>query len=261
MKYLLVLVAMSLHAVWGLPEIKSATESDRHKRFHGQSISTNSKHHEYGRNFEMRVRNHLSLPMENARYATWWGYVSTPPSTIKPCGNSFLAGHKAWGTATGTSGIVSWKIKEKDLTIILLWSVPYDYSLCNSLGLAIYKGLNSSEPSYENRKEYFNDIYHYHESFPSTAVDEDKTINTIYNCNHASEFCTRNAGVSVCGIMSLSSDAKFDVLVSEIDNPLSCAESKQSNARAESLKAPPTTAPSKTTTDSYYVYVADSISK
>ncbi|CAL4119839.1 unnamed protein product, partial [Meganyctiphanes norvegica] len=107
----------------------------------------NTHHLSYSRNFQMTVKNYLNWTLQDPGSFIWYGHISTPPSDILSCtiSDDAIAGHKTPHRAEGTSGIVSWKIKENNLTVIVLWSVPYS-SGCNSVAVGLYRDLPSHEP-------------------------------------------------------------------------------------------------------------------
>lgn len=182
----------------------------------------NSDHKGYNRNFEGRIENLLEWPLINPRSSTWYGYVSSPPTVVRSCEIGVVAGHKKGHTATGSSGIVSWKVAGQDLTVIVFWSVPYSGQDCNSLGLGIYKGLSANEPSWDNRYDYIYDLYYYHDDSPSISEASTKTLSFESFCRHTNEFCTSNYGIWVCGTMSNNAAGKFDIRIGAVENPMYC---------------------------------------
>ncbi|CAL4159035.1 unnamed protein product [Meganyctiphanes norvegica] len=188
----------------------------------GVSLGVRAIPEEYTRNFQMHLENNLEYSLQNPKSVVWWGHISKAPTRVQSCTASLVTGHKAAYSATGTSGIASWRIQEQNLTIIIFWDVPFS-SGCNSLGLGIYTDLPITEPSANRRDDYISDLFYNHILIPDSGEYMYRTAVNLASCNSANEFCTTNKGIRVCGVMSTNSAAHIRVRIEHKDNDTHCS--------------------------------------
>ncbi|CAC5420805.1 unnamed protein product [Mytilus coruscus] len=53
------------------------------------------------------------------------GYVSMPPVSVRPGQKEGMIAHKHGYTMTGSSGIVSWLIRNKERRVVIVWRSPF----------------------------------------------------------------------------------------------------------------------------------------
>lgn len=75
-----------------------------------------------------------------------------PPTSIAG-GQVLVWGARKIGlTATGSVGVITYQLKDRDGTLAVMWSVPYDYSLYkNWWGVKVYDRYHSANNKGEHR--------------------------------------------------------------------------------------------------------------
>lgn len=93
------------------------------------------------------IKNPTGVTFENpATYFVSGVSDYVPPFTI-PGGQALVWGARktAGPVATGSVGVITYQLKDRDSTLAVMWSVPFDYNLySNWWGVKVYDGYHSA---------------------------------------------------------------------------------------------------------------------
>ena len=120
----------------------------------------------------VRVRNETNFKLQAPRYFIRWGILGCPPIEIEAGAQATMVGHHTLNFATGTTGVVTWDIRDQDLTLVVMWSAPFNfdfYSNCFAIGLkrtfsdvneSLYHELYGTQRTWFVRKEMYPPQFH-----------------------------------------------------------------------------------------------------
>lgn len=121
---------------WNTHMMKSMSASTRFgQSLHGTNLSSLMTNKSYGIVVGIQITNWTKYHLTEPKTKTYSGYISTPAVSVGPSNVEAMIVHKKGYTPTGTSGIVSWLIENKQRRIAILWKSPYFGS--NSVGICI----------------------------------------------------------------------------------------------------------------------------
>nr|UYP38779.1 mytiporin 13 [Mytilus galloprovincialis] len=121
---------------WNTHMMKSMSASTRFgQSLHGTNLSSLMTNKSYGIVVGIQITNWTKYHLTEPKTKTYSGYISTPAVSVGPSNVEAMVIHKKGYTPTGTSGIVSWLIENKQRRIAIVWNSPYFRS--NSVGICI----------------------------------------------------------------------------------------------------------------------------
>ncbi|CAG2215772.1 unnamed protein product [Mytilus edulis] len=135
---------------WNGHMVTSMGESTRlGSSLHGTNLSTMMSNKLYRTVVGIEITNwtryHLSSPEVNI----YSGYISMPPVSVQPGHKECMIAHKHGYTMTGSSGIVSWLIRNKEKRVVVVWGSPFIASNTMAVGLTT-AGKDNHESSWFN---------------------------------------------------------------------------------------------------------------
>ena len=86
----------------------------------------------------VRVKNSTDFKLKTPRYFINWGTLGYPPKDIEAGSQGTMVGHQTLDFATGTTGLVTWDICGQNMTLVVMWSAPFNfdfYNNCFAIGL------------------------------------------------------------------------------------------------------------------------------
>ncbi|XP_052076295.1 tereporin-Ca1-like isoform X2 [Mytilus californianus] len=126
---------------WNSQMMKSMRDSTRlGPSLHGTNLSTMMTNIYYNIVVGIEITNWTRYHLSTRAMMTYSrGYMSTPAVSVRPGHQEALIiheyGYRTCNTMTGSSGIVSWLIQNKERCLVIFWKVPYFSS--NSMGICL----------------------------------------------------------------------------------------------------------------------------
>lgn len=166
---------------------------------HGTNMSTMMTNTQYRTVVGIEITNwtryHLTSPEVNIRS----GYISVPPVSVQPGHKESMIAHKHAYTMTGSSGVVSWLIRNKERRVVIVWRSPFLAS--NTMAVCLTTvGKDNHDSS------WFNII---------TQMKTD--ANLKYKCftydNVIKEIMIEDDGFQICGSMGTSHKPEVKITV------------------------------------------------
>ena len=93
-------------------------------------------------------------------YFPAWGQVKTPPVSASPGMKEAIIAQKTFGTTTGTTGVVVWKVGDTSTRLVIMWSIPWNHNHHDNV-LAV--GFKEGEVKLEN--ELYREMYYEKETW------------------------------------------------------------------------------------------------
>ncbi|XP_063414259.1 tereporin-Ca1-like [Mytilus trossulus] len=109
------------------PEMTSSVDEkiECGNSLHGTSLSTLMTNKHYSIVVGIEITNMTRYHLIKPKTKTHSGYISTPAVSVRPGYKEAMIAHKHGYTMTGSSGIVSWLIQNKEKRLVVAWRSPY----------------------------------------------------------------------------------------------------------------------------------------
>lgn len=92
---------------------------------HGTNLSLMMTYKQYRTVVGIEITNWTKYHLTSPELNIYSGYVSMPPVSVRPGHKEGMIAHKHGYTMTGSSGIVSWLIRNKEKRVVIVWRSPF----------------------------------------------------------------------------------------------------------------------------------------
>jgi len=104
--------------------------------------------------FMLQVENYYNQFLTEPQYIEHYGHVYNRPQSIAPDMAEIMTGHKAYFSATGCGGVVSWNIGNTDKMMVVMYDIPWNQMFYkNTLALGFFPKGNLTSDFY--KKMYY----------------------------------------------------------------------------------------------------------
>ncbi|XP_063414984.1 tereporin-Ca1-like [Mytilus trossulus] len=165
----------------------------------GTNLSTMMTNKHYRTVVGIEISNWTKYHLTSPEVYIYSGYISAPPVSVQPGQKEVMIAHKHGYTMTGSSGIVSWLIKDREKRVVIVWGSPFIASNTMAVGLTTVGNDNHDNTWFNTitqRKSDTNLVYKYF----------------TYN-NSIKEILVEDDDFQICGLMGTSHKPEVKITV------------------------------------------------
>ncbi|XP_055357488.1 tereporin-Ca1-like isoform X2 [Paramacrobiotus metropolitanus] len=131
------------------------------------AVETSASQSSYDVAATIKLINHTKWPLKLENCHPNYGHIETVINLVQPGQQDIMRMHKKGFTTSGTSGTVAWRVEGMRVSVIVMWSLPYNLTFRSNVlavGLcdngrnwaAIFDEMFYKEETYFKRKEFYN---------------------------------------------------------------------------------------------------------